>query len=128
MMILGNVLLMVIIFLGPYFVFSSKLFETMRHGFLAYSTLADDYTRAFERKWIGGAAPEGEPLLGSGDIQSLADLANSFAIIRNMRLVPFDLKLTIIPIVGCAVIPFLPLALTVFPFEQIVEKIIGILL
>ena len=128
MMILGNVLLMVTIFLGPYFVFSSKLFETMRRGFLAYSTLADDYTRSFERKWIGRKAPEGEPLLGSSDIQSLADLANSFAIIRNMRLVPFDLKLTIIPIVACAVIPFLPLALTVFPLEQIVEKIIGILL
>ena len=128
MMILGNILLMLIIFLGPYLVFSMKLFETMRRGFLTYSTLATDYTRSFDRKWIDGEAPEGESLLGSTDIQSLADLANSFAIVRNMRLAPFDLKLTIIPIVACAVIPFLPLALTVFPLEEIVKKIFGILL
>lgn len=127
-MILGNVLLMLIIFLGPIFVFSLKLFETLRRGYLTYSSLASDYTRAFERKWIDGEAPQGEPLLGSGDFQSLADLANSFAIVRSMRLVPFDFRLTILPIVASAILPFLPLALTVFPLNEIVEKIVGILL
>jgi len=42
---------------------------------------------------VGGlrdGAPAGEPLVGSGDIQSLADLGNSFEIVRGMRLVPFD--------------------------------------
>jgi len=31
-------------------------------------------------------------LIGSGDIQSLADLANSFDVVRNMRLVPFGMQ------------------------------------
>jgi len=35
-----------------------------------------------ERKWIRKEAPEGEALIGSADIQSLADLANSFEIVR----------------------------------------------
>jgi hypothetical protein len=128
MMILGNVLLILTIFLGPYLVFSLKLFEIKRRGFLEYSAMANDYTRSFHQKWIRGGAPEGEHLLGSSDIQSLADLSNSFAIVRDMRLVPFDLKLTIIPYAACAVIPFLPLALTVFPIEEIIEKIFKILL
>jgi hypothetical protein len=45
-----------------------------------------------------------------------------------MRLVPFDMKLTIIPYALCAVIPFAPLALIVFPVEEIVGKIIAILI
>jgi hypothetical protein len=127
-MIVGNTLLILVMFLGPYFVFSLKLFETKRRGFLTYSTLANDYTQSFHQKWIRGKAPQGEVLLGSGDIQSLADLSNSFGIVRDMRMVPFDLKLTILPIVGCTVIPFFPLLFTVFPVEEILRKIIGILL
>jgi hypothetical protein len=127
-MILGNTLLILAIFLGPYFVFSLKLFETKRRGFLTYSTLANDYTQSFHQKWIRGKAPTEEVLLGSSDIQSLADLSNSFGIVRDMRMVPFDLKLTILPIVGCTIIPFFPLLFTVFPVETILKKIIGILL
>jgi len=36
----------------------------------------------------GGAAAANEPLVGSGDIQSLADLSNSFDVVRTMRAVP----------------------------------------
>ena len=32
----------------------------------------------------GGAAPD-EPLVGSADVQSLADLRNSFEVLREMR-------------------------------------------
>jgi len=39
-----------------------------------------------------------------------------------------DLKTTVIPMAACAVIPLLPLALTVLPFEEILERIIKILL
>jgi hypothetical protein len=128
MMIVGNVALILIIFLGPYLVFYLPLFEAKRRGFLAYSSLANDYTLSFDRKWIGGGAPAGESLLGTSDIQSLADISNSFGIVRDMRLVPFDMKLTIIPYVLCAVIPFAPLALTVFPINEIITKIIQILM
>jgi hypothetical protein len=127
-MIVGNTLLILVMFLGPYFVFSLKLFETKRRGFLTYSTLANDYTQSFHQKWIRGKAPQGEVLLGSSDIQSLADLSNSFGIVRDMRMVPFDLKLTILPIVACTVIPFFPLLFTVFPVEAILSKIVSILL
>lgn len=126
--IVGNVVLMLALFLGPLLVFSPKLWEVQRRGFLQYSTLANRYTQAFDRKWIEGEAPEGEALIGSGDIQSLADLGNSFSVVREMRFVPFDSRLTIIPIAASAVVPILPLALTVFPLDEIVRKILGILL
>lgn len=128
MMILGYVVMMLIIFLGPFLVFSFKLYAAKELGLLEYGALADDYTQTFDRKWLRGEAPQGEALIGSGDIQSLADLGNSFAVIREMRTVPFDLKMTVIPIAASAILPFLPLVLTVFPLEEIVRKILGILL
>jgi hypothetical protein len=45
-----------------------------------------------------------------------------------MRIVPFDLRTTVIPFAACAVIPFLPLLLTVFPLEEIIIKSMQILL
>jgi hypothetical protein len=126
--ILGFVALILFTFLGPLLVFSLKLFDTRRKGLLDYGALANEYTQSFERKWIRREAPEGEALIGSADIQSLADLANSFEVVRKMRPVPFDLVTTILPMVAAAVIPFLPLALTVFPFEELIKKIVGMLL
>jgi hypothetical protein len=114
--------------LGPLFLFSSRLFEVQRRGLLEYGALANQYTRSFDRKWIRGEAPEGEALIGSSDIQSLADLANSFQVIREMRPAPIDLWLTVAPMVACAVAPLLPLALTVLPFAEIIAKIIKIML
>jgi hypothetical protein len=43
--------------------------------------------RKFDAKWVRGGAPADEPLVGSADIQSLADLGNSFEVVRTMRIV-----------------------------------------
>ena len=127
-MILGYVVLVLLVLLAPLLVFSFRLLEVKRRGLLEYGALANRYTRSFDRKWIRGEAPEEEALIGSADIQSLADLGNSFQIIREMRPAPIDLWTTIVPMAVFAVVPFLPLALTVLPFDEIVIKIIGILL
>src|SRR6266581_419236 len=74
----------------------------------------------------GGAAPA-EPLVGSADIQSLADLANSFDVVRGMRPFPFG-KETVIPLVVTVVLPGLPLVLTVMPLEELVKRLLGALL
>ena len=52
-----------------------------RVGLREYGTLAQRYVREFDDKWLRGGAPAGEPLVGSGDIQSLADLGNSFEVV-----------------------------------------------
>ena len=45
-----------------------------------YGKLGQRYAREFDRKWMRDGAPD-EPLLGSADIQSLADLRNGFLVI-----------------------------------------------
>ena len=61
-----------IIFAGPLVLFMPKLFALREEGLRRYGALGSRYTRLFEAKWMSGA-PEDEPLLGTGDIQSLAE-------------------------------------------------------
>lgn len=52
-----------------------------------YSLLVVRYVDAFERRWLK-ARPKPEPdILGSSDFQSLADIGNSFRVVREMRFV-----------------------------------------
>jgi len=65
--------------------------------------------------------------MGSGDIQSLADLGNSISTVRGMRLVPFGMN-AVITLAVVTVAPLLPLMLTMFSFEELLLKVVKILL
>jgi hypothetical protein len=73
-----------------------------------------------------GAPDPGEELLGASDIQSLADLANSYALVRDMRPIPFGLD-DITRLAAATAAPLLPLLLTIFSLEELVIRIIRLL-
>ena len=115
----------ILVILGPLTMFTPHLFRTKRAGLSAYGTLATDYVDDFDRKWIRGGA-KGEDILGTADIQSLADLGNSYAVVREMRLVPFALS-DVALLIGAVALPILPLVLTIMPLEELVSRLIKIL-
>jgi len=119
--------LMELICLGPLLIFVPLLARTRREGLRQYSTLANTYNRAFEQKWVAGQTPPDEPLLGSADIQSLADLGNSFGVIREMRLFPFS-RQQILQIAVVASLPGLPLIFLVMPVGELLKLLAGALL
>ena len=121
------VVLQLLLVLGPPCVFMKKLLELKRQGRREYGVLAARYTSEFHEKWIDGKAPAGEPLLGSADIQSLADLANSYSIVNELKPVPLS-KDTVTQVVGAVAVPLLPLALSIVPADQIIKGLLGLLL
>jgi hypothetical protein len=78
-------------------------------------------------KWLRGGAPTDEPLVGSADIQSLADLGNSYEVVRGMRFAPFTLR-TLVQLAVVTLLPVLPLTLTMFSLEQLLERLLKIVL
>jgi len=126
MEILLLVTLLLGIVLGPLLVFAPQLAEAKRTGIREYGALAERYVREFDSKWLRGGAPVDEPLVGSGDIQSLADLGNSYEVVRSMRIVPMT-KDTILQLASATLVPFLPLMLTMMPLEELLKKLFGIL-
>jgi len=125
--IVAFVILQLVLILGPPSVFMGKLIALKRQARWDYGALATRYTSEFHEKWVERKAPPGEALLGSADIQSLADLANSYGVVSEIKPVPFG-KETIVQIALATVIPLLPLLLTVVPAATIVKGLFGLLL
>ncbi|MEK2690232.1 hypothetical protein [Bdellovibrio sp. GT3] len=123
----GLVGLMVFVVLGPLLVFAPKLEEERRKGARAYGTLASNYIREFQQKWMMGQSPDKETLVGSADIQSLADLGGSFDVIKEMKVFPFNLR-TVIQLSIATLLPVAPLLLTMFSLEELLQRLLSMVL
>lgn len=110
--------------LGPLTVFAPMILSAKRGGLREYGIFAADYTRDFDRRWLRRADHDGESMLGTGDIQSLADLGNAFSVIREIKAVPFT-RDTFLQLAWAILLPFSPLVLTMIPLEELLDRIVG---
>jgi hypothetical protein len=108
-----------VVFLGPLLVFTDKLWAGRTKGVDLYMGLAASYVTEFEAKWTrGGIPPTGEPLLGTADLQSLADLANAVNVVRAMRWVTIGPRLLAMMTLA-AVVPLAPVLLFQYPIAEL---------
>jgi hypothetical protein len=121
--IFGGVGVLILLVLFPLMVFVGQLARVKRTGLGEYGGLAQRYVREFDAKWLRGGAPA-DSLMGSADLQSLADLSNSFQIIREMRFVPFS-KETILQLAIVTLAPVAPLLLTMISFEELLKRLLS---
>jgi hypothetical protein len=105
----------------PLFFFIPALLKAKQSGMLEYAPLAARYVREFDAKWVHGRNAPDEALLGSADVQSLADLSNAFGIIRSMRMLPIAPS-QILAIAVASVLPALPLVLFVVPLDELILR------
>ena len=111
-----------LLFVAPLCVFAFKLRACQEKGLRDYTELSSRYVSSFERKWIRNEGPQ-EPLLGTPDLQSLADLANSVTVVRKMRLAPISTRLLAV-IGAAAVAPMLPLLLFDYPLAKLAQMLL----
>jgi hypothetical protein len=112
----------VILGVAPMLVFSPRLVRAKQLSWMSYSRFSSDYVWLFERKWLAGNQTR-EEALGSGDIQSLADLGGSFERMVQMRPLVVDRRLVLSFLVAAAA-PALPLLLTVMPLRDILRTLL----
>jgi hypothetical protein len=117
------VIFLMLLPLAPLTFFVIQLDRASRKARREYGILASRYVEEFYQKWTDRHSNQRDKLLGSSDIQSLADLGNSFNTINTMRRVPFG-KETIVRLAFIVAAPFLPLTLTMIPLEQVLERVI----
>lgn len=121
--IAGGVGVLVLMVLCPLIVFAGQLAATKRRGLNEYGGLSQHYVRDFDAKWVRGGTSTDDTLLGSADIQSLADLSNAFDRIRTMRIVPFS-KETILQLAVVTAAPLAPLLLTMISLEDLLKRLL----
>ncbi len=115
------------LFLGPLLIFTLKLNNCRSKGLTDYGAVAARYVNEFERKWVGADGAREPDLLGSADLQSLADLSNSVSVVRNMRMAPISRRI-LMALAIPALLPMLPLVLFVFPIGTLAENLVKMLL
>ena len=120
------VIFMMCVILGPLLFFAPQLAQARRKGSREYGVLAERYVREFDTKWLRGGAPANETIMGSGDIQSLADLGNSFAVVRGMSIVPVK-KEDVLRLAAATLAPIVPLTLTIMSLEDLLKTLFGVL-
>jgi hypothetical protein len=120
----GFIVFFVVAVLGPLFMFTPRMSRVRRKGLAEYGLFAQRYVESFDQKWVRGTFPSDE-LLGAGDIQSLADLGNSYQVVREMRVVPFGLQ-DVSRLALATAIPLSPLLLTIFSFEELIIRLVQV--
>jgi len=121
----GFIAFFVIAILAPLLMFTPQMARAKRKGLAEYGLLAQQYVESFEQKWVLRDPDTSEELLGTGDIQSLADLGNAYSVVREMRPVPFGLE-DIARLAAATAAPVVPLLLTIFSPEELIMRIIKV--
>jgi hypothetical protein len=121
----GFVGFFVLVILGPLVMFAPLLDRAQRKGSAKYGLLANQYVFGFEDKWMRADDPKPSGLLGTPDIQSMADVVNVYSNVRQTRLVPFGSK-EITNLAITSAVPLLPLALTGFSVPQLLRFLVKI--
>ena len=111
---------------GPLLVFVGQLSAAKRKAKREYGKLAQDYVRQFDTKWLRGGVAADDRLMGSADIQSLADLDSSYDVVQSMHVVLFS-KQALLTFAGAIFAPIVPLALTMMPLEALLDRLFGVL-
>lgn len=118
------VVLCAIAVMGPALSFVGLLIRARRRGIFEYGRLGQSYVSQFDAKWVRGGTTE-EPLLGTADIQSLADIANAMKVVREMKIIPFERRHLALFAV-CIVLPVIPPLLMVMPLTEIIARVAAI--
>jgi hypothetical protein len=105
--------------------FTPQMAGTRRKGLADYGLLAQRYVEGFQEKWILGQRTSSETLLGTGDIQSLADLGNSYGVVQEMRMVPFGLR-DVSRLAAVTAAPMVPLLLLVWSPEEVIMRVMKV--
>jgi hypothetical protein len=118
--------LAVLVLVAPLLLLIPPLRRVRNRGLVQYGSLAAQYTRDFQAKWVESPPPAEEALLGSADIQSLADLAGSFDIVKKMKVVPID-RHTLLSLVLLTAAPLLLVATLATPLDALLKMVIQLL-
>jgi len=121
------VVVLPIVLYAPLTLFMPLLIEAKHFGISYFGNLIRQHNKAYEEKWVAGDPPH-EPLLGSPDNSSLADINGSYTAVQGIKPVPIDFKMILLSF-ALNIIPYLPLVFTHYSatelFKMLVKNVIG---
>lgn len=122
----GTVVVVLVAFVAPVLSFVGPLLRTWQQAVRSYGTLAQRVGVAMEDKWLHGPPSEAtsDPL-GSADFSAETDLFQTVQSAYSMRVLPVDLR-NVLMLMASTALPFGIVALALVPFDEVLEKLLGL--
>ena len=122
-----TIVLTIAMFMGPLFAMEGPLRRLRTAGMMHYGALASDLGARFERQWLRSGDTVTDDSLHAPDFSAVADLNAIAANVAEIRFVPIDLR-GAAQLILATCLPFVPLALTIMPFTEILKFAASVLL
>lgn len=127
MQIFAYVLLSLIILIFPLLFFTKKLIYKKMEGMIYYGHLASTISRKFNSEWLKGKQEKGEKDEHQIDPSILIDYTGNYEIVKNLKVIPMGLY-DIIGMAGIIASVFIPVLFVQMSFEEILSKLLNILI
>ena len=121
--VVALIVIMLLLFLAPLFMFAPALLRTRRKALHEYSTLACMLGRLYDRKWVQATTPAAESILSTSDNASLANYSRDYELVDRMRVFPFAPR-TAVGLALAGLVPMVPLLATVMPMQEIFKLVL----
>jgi hypothetical protein len=125
--IAGTLLFFALVAVLPLTFFVIHLDRMGRKAKIEFGAFASRYVNDFRHKWIQADPHPQEHLLGTPDIQSLADIGGAYDVVSGIGLLPLT-KPAFIRMMIVIALPLLPLVLTVLPLHEIIKRLFKVVL
>ncbi len=124
----GYVIGACVVLMSPLLLLVPVLVRTRRHALYRFDALGNRAAATFEQRWQAAseATAGSESLVDTGDASAIADFGGVYQSIVAMSVIPVT-RWNLLSMAMSAAVPLLPLVLMAFPFDDLVAKLMGIL-
>lgn len=116
------------VLMSPLLLLVPVLVRTRRHALYRFDALGNRAAATFEQRWQAAseATAGSESLVDTGDASAIADFGGVYQSIVAMSVIPVT-RWNLLSMAMSAAVPLLPLVLMAFPLDDLVAKLMGIL-
>jgi hypothetical protein len=118
---------MVVIFLGPFLLFTPQLGQLKRRSLLEYGALVGEHGRLVQKRWILGELVEDKGLLGAPELGPVTDAVSMYETIERIRPMLLS-RQSMVAIVAPALVPMIPVIAIEVPLKDTLLKLLGALI
>jgi hypothetical protein len=118
---------LLVIFLGPFLLFSTPLRQLKRRSLLAYGALVGQHGWLVQKRWILGEPVEDKGLLEAPELGPVADTITMYEAVKRIKPVPLG-KQSLLAVVIPALLPMIPVVAIKVPVKDTLLKLLGALL
>src|SRR5215510_9466914 len=117
---------LLVIFLGPFLLFSRPLRQLKRRSLLAYGTLVGEHGWLVQKRWILGEPVEDKGLLEAPELGPVADTITMYEAVKRIKPVPLG-KQSLLAIIVPALLPMILVFAIKVPVKETLLKLLGVL-